>query len=155
HAGLAVPDFPLAHGRLWPATAAESVAGYNTARRDVLEPNPITAAHICVHMTHRLGACVLLGAAVLLFVKTRRTVLSRFGIFWLAVLLVQASLGASVVWTNKAADLATLHVVCGALALVSVSLAAICAWRAAGQGTVDVAARLPADSPTSRAAGTA
>jgi cytochrome c oxidase assembly protein subunit 15 len=85
-------------------------------------------------MAHRLGACVLLGAAVFLIVKTRGSPLARFGILWLTLIVVQAVLGAATVLTNKAADIATLHVVIGALVLVSVSLAAVCATRARSFG---------------------
>ena len=35
HAGLAIPDFPLAYGRLWPAMDAASVARYNQQRLEV------------------------------------------------------------------------------------------------------------------------
>src|SRR5437763_335976 len=35
HAGLAIPDFPAAYRRLWPALDAESVARYNQNRVEV------------------------------------------------------------------------------------------------------------------------
>ena len=36
---------------------------------------------------------------------------------WMAIILAQIGLGAWTVWSNKAADVATLHVVVGALGL--------------------------------------
>jgi hypothetical protein len=35
HAGLAIPDFPLAYGGLWPATDAASIETYNQTRVEV------------------------------------------------------------------------------------------------------------------------
>jgi len=43
--------------------------------------------------------------------------LSRLSLGWLGLILVQATLGALTVLKYKPADIATLHVVCGALAL--------------------------------------
>ena len=50
HAGLAIPDFPLAYGRLWPAMDAASVAYYNQQRMEILAFNPITAFQIGLQM---------------------------------------------------------------------------------------------------------
>src|SRR5882672_9479324 len=41
HAGLAIPDFPLAYGKIWPDTSAEAVAGYNAHRMEMNGENPI------------------------------------------------------------------------------------------------------------------
>ena len=49
HAGLAVPDFPLAYGKVWPATDAASVQFYNAHRMEAAGEQPITAPHIVVH----------------------------------------------------------------------------------------------------------
>ena len=35
HAGLAIWDFPLAHGQLWPSTSSSSVADYNKNRLEL------------------------------------------------------------------------------------------------------------------------
>jgi cytochrome c oxidase assembly protein subunit 15 len=45
------------------------------------------------------------------------------------MILAQASLGAWVIWSNKAADVATAHVVLGALSLVTGTLASIITLR--------------------------
>ena len=39
--------------------------------------------------------------------------------FWTGLILVQALLGAATIWTDKSADIATLHVAFGALGLVT------------------------------------
>ena len=53
---------------------------------------------------------------------------SRFktaGYLWLSLVLTQAALGASTIWSNKAADVATAHVVVGALCLANGTLFSI------------------------------
>ncbi len=61
HAGLAIPDFPLAYGKLWPETSAAAVAHYNQQRIEVEAANPITAFQIDLQMIHRLVAFTILG----------------------------------------------------------------------------------------------
>ena len=63
HAGLAIPDFPTAYGKIWPATDPESVALYNQRRIEVTAANPITAGQIILQMAHRLVAVAILGLA--------------------------------------------------------------------------------------------
>src|SRR5262249_50394048 len=64
HAGLAIPDFPSAYGKWWPATDAESIARYNRDRVEVTALNPITAAQVTLQMTHRaMALCVLVSVA--------------------------------------------------------------------------------------------
>ena len=60
HAGLAISDFPLAHGSLWPDTSAEAVARYNAQRVSINGENPITAFQIELQMAHRIVALVIL-----------------------------------------------------------------------------------------------
>ena len=56
--------------------------------------------------------------------------LKRLSMWWLILLLIQLTLGAWVIWSNKAADIATAHVAVGATMLCfGVSISAIC-WRA-------------------------
>jgi heme a synthase len=127
HAGLAVPDFPLAYGKVWPPTDPGFIAAVNQRRVETRVFNDITAFQIQVHMVHRIGAVVTLlvvGAAA--WVLWRRKLgapgLAKAGWAWFAMILLQAFLGALTVWTNKAADVATAHVVLGAASLVVGSL---------------------------------
>src|SRR2546428_5770727 len=60
HAGLSIPDFPAAYGRLWPALDAGSVARYNQDRVEVNAINPITAFQIVLQMAHRIVALAIL-----------------------------------------------------------------------------------------------
>jgi heme A synthase len=43
--------------------------------------------------------------------------LSRMALAWLGLILTQVLLGAATIWSNKAADIATAHVLVGALSL--------------------------------------
>lgn len=127
HAGLAVPDFPFAHGKIWPATDAVALEKYNQSRLEVREFKPITAGQIHLHMAHRIGALVVFGHVLGCLLKLRRTVgaghlLARLAIGWFALLCMQFGLGIWTVLSNKAADIATLHVLVGAVSLVTGAL---------------------------------
>ncbi|HVY70879.1 MAG TPA: COX15/CtaA family protein [Verrucomicrobiae bacterium] len=145
HAGLAVPDFPLAYGKLWPATDAASLDAINHQRLDSRDFKAITATQIQLHMAHRVGA-VLTSAMVLLTAwQIRRlrglpVAARRLGGWWAGLILAQFTLGVVTVLSNKAADIATAHVLCGALSLLTGSLLAI----------ISLAARTAPVSATSR-----
>ncbi len=124
HAGLAVPDFPLAHGKVWPATDSVSLDAYNRARHDHREFKPITVGQIYLHMAHRIGALVVFGHVLGCLLKLRRAVggahpLARGAVGWFALICVQFGLGIWTVLSTKAADIATLHVLVGAASLVT------------------------------------
>jgi cytochrome c oxidase assembly protein subunit 15 len=121
HAGLAVPDFPLAHGKLWPATDAASIDLYNRLRTDYRDFAPITATHIYVHMAHRILALVIVAHVVMCWARARKgaagTEVARLTNVWVGMILLQAVLGVVTVLKNKPADIATAHVVVGAASL--------------------------------------
>ncbi|HTJ00998.1 MAG TPA: COX15/CtaA family protein [Dongiaceae bacterium] len=134
HAGLAIPDFPLAYGKLWPATDAASVARYNQERIEITAPNAITATQIILQMAHRIMAVIILGAVTLCAWQSRRKLggkhpLARVSTVWLGLILTQVALGAWTIWSNKAADVATAHVVVGALSLVTGAMLTIVGYR--------------------------
>jgi cytochrome c oxidase assembly protein subunit 15 len=151
HAGLAVPDFPLAYGKLWPPTDAAFVERVNEQRVAVQDYKPITAFQIVLHMTHRLVALAILGLVAGAAWRVRReqgrgTWLGQGTLGWLALILVQASLGAATVWSNKAADVATAHVLLGALSLVWGTVMAASGMAA----PVKVLSRVPSASSVAR-----
>ncbi|HEV2393837.1 MAG TPA: COX15/CtaA family protein [Verrucomicrobiae bacterium] len=122
HAGLAIPDFPMAYGKLWPAMDPQSVARYNQQRIEVLAVHLITAFQILLQMLHRLMAALILGLVALCAGLARRRLgtnhpISRLTLAWSALIIVQALLGAATIWSDKAADIATAHVLVGALSL--------------------------------------
>lgn len=134
HAGLAIPDFPLAHGRLWPATDDASIQLYNQRRVDARDFNPITPFQIHLHMAHRLLALAILAAAACGVRRARRAagaipVVGKGALLWLGLMVVQAALGVVTVLKNKPADIATLHVVMGAASLSCGALLSLVAFR--------------------------
>jgi len=145
HAGLAISDFPLAYGKIWPHTSAVAVASYNAHRVSVAEEAPITAFQIELQMAHRVVAlAIFILVAACAWQAWRRLggndSLAKLAFFWLALIFAQVGLGAATIWTNKAADVATAHVMVGALSLVTGAL-----WCLIGFGRSG--ASLPAAQP--------
>ncbi len=126
HAGLAIWDFPLAHGRWWPELSASAVAGYNAQRVEITAAEPVTAFQIVLQMIHRLMALLILAGVGASAWRTRLSGpaggLRSVGHVWLGLILAQIGLGAWTVWSNKAADVTTAHVVVGSLSLVTGAL---------------------------------
>ena len=103
--GLAIPDFPLAYGRLVPELASFGVA---------------------IHFAHRVGAVIVSGLALATAARVFQAHRSdprrvRPAILLLVLVVIQLSLGASIIWTRKAALPTTAHVAVGA-AILAVSL---------------------------------
>jgi len=99
--GLAIPDFPLAFGRIIP---------------------PFDSAKIALHFSHRLGALVV--SALVIWTVTRiikyyrdEKKLFRPALLLICALLTQLTLGAFTVWTQKDVVITTAHVATGALIL--------------------------------------
>jgi cytochrome c oxidase assembly protein subunit 15 len=118
HAGLAIHDFPLAYGQIWPMVNAEQLAAIN-AQRIASGEVPTTIGFIHIQMLHRLMAVVLAGLVIAYAWQARRAAMgvriaSRW---WVALVFVQIALGAWTIWSNKAADVTTAHVAVGALIL--------------------------------------
>jgi cytochrome c oxidase assembly protein subunit 15 len=118
HAGLAIHDFPLAYGQIWPMVNAEQLAAIN-AQRITSGEVPTTIGFIHIQMLHRLMAVVLAGLVIAYAWQARRAAMgvriaSRW---WVALVFVQIALGAWTIWSNKAADVTTAHVAVGALIL--------------------------------------
>lgn len=132
HAGLSIHDFPLAYGKLWPATDPASIARYNEHRMEITAINPVTAFQIQLQMVHRIVAVLILLAVSWCAWKAWRKFpgpLAKISASWLGLILCQATLGAATVLTDKAADIATLHVLVGALSLATGAALSIIALR--------------------------
>ncbi|HUJ75417.1 MAG TPA: COX15/CtaA family protein [bacterium] len=112
NAGLAIPDFPLAFGRLAP---------------------PLDTFAIQIHFFHRLGALVVvvlvLGTGVLALHRHRadRPLMWRAAAM-VAFLVAQVCLGGLVIWTQRGLAITTLHVVNAALLVGSTVLVTVRAW---------------------------
>ena len=105
--GLAIPDFPLALGRIIP---------------------PLESASATVHFAHRVGALlvtVMISWTLIRILSEYRTYIQLLGpiLVMASLLVVQLTLGAFTIWTKKAVMVTTFHVVTGAVILgVSVLL---------------------------------
>jgi cytochrome c oxidase assembly protein subunit 15 len=102
-AGMAIPDFPLAYGRLIP---------------------PILSAGVVVHFFHRLGALTVATLVIWTVARVFREnrnqpSLVRPAALLLALLVVQITLGAFTVWTRLSVLPTTAHVAGGAAVLVT------------------------------------
>ncbi len=111
HAGIAVPDFPLAYGKAWPPMDAAFLLKANSQRLGTEQLNPITAFQIGLQMAHRLVALSLLLLVGCLAWKVRReqgagSLPAKLAAAWLWLNCLQAVLGAATIWSNKAADVA-------------------------------------------------
>lgn len=112
NAGLAIPDFPLAYGRLIP---------------------PLGAFPIAIHFAHRVVALlVTLGAAwaVLWVWRAYRDqrALMRPALAVILLLPLQILLGGAVVWSQRSVPITTLHLVNGALLLGATALLSLRCW---------------------------
>lgn len=113
NAGLVIPDFPLVYGGLIPPAFTPAVA---------------------VHFAHRIGAMVVALAVVVASTSALRSArgrsdFSRPAILMLTLVVIQVTLGASVIWTQRQVHVTSTHVVVGAL-LLGVSLVlTVRSWR--------------------------
>jgi len=100
-AGLAIPDFPLAFGKIIP---------------------PFDSFGIVIHFVHRAGALIVTIFIVWTVVRIFRyyhkeALLLRPALLLSVAILAQLTLGAFTVWTEKNVWITTAHVACGALIL--------------------------------------
>jgi len=128
-AGLAIPDVPLAFGRIVP---------------------PFFSFEIAVHFAHRVGALIVLAlvawvVARVLLRHRERADLKRPALLAAALVVTQILLGAVTVATRLAVLPATAHVVTGALLLASCLAVSIRAGGEADRSEPGLASR-PASS---------
>jgi cytochrome c oxidase assembly protein subunit 15 len=119
HRDLAITDFPTAYGQWIPDTSAPAIAKINAAR-DTIGMSDVSAAQIWLQMAHRFGAVLVAIGVIWFFVSAHREKISPLrglSTAWLIGVLVQLTLGAWTIWSNKAADVATTHVALGATML--------------------------------------
>jgi cytochrome c oxidase assembly protein subunit 15 len=132
HRDLSILDFPLAYGRIIPETSPSMLEKIN-AWRDARALSDITPFQIWLQLGHRFVALLIAAGVIASLFFARRAgenarMLSRFSDLWFLLLACQITLGAWVIWSNKAADIATAHVATGAtmfavgLALSAISL---------------------------------
>jgi cytochrome c oxidase assembly protein subunit 15 len=127
-AGLAIPDFPLAYGRLVP---------------------PLGSTLVAYHFAHRVGAVITSVCLVWLVARILRRhgdvdALRAPAALLIALLALQILLGALTVWSRRAVMPTTLHLLTGASILVTTVVVAL--------RTHHVLAAAPASEPAEAAA---
>ena len=119
HIGLSIPDFPTAYGRWLPDASPPALERINKLR--VAEGEmPTTAIQIWVQMAHRGMAALIFALVAWVFLRARKAAwpVRFWSAVWLAMIVLQAALGAWTIWSRKAADVATAHMALGALCLL-------------------------------------
>ena len=121
-AGLAIPDLPLAYGKVLPPVSAAGLERANeTLTWDAHLPR-VTLGQVWLHFGHRVGALLVTAAAVALVwrvFRTKRRELVVPSIVLCGLLVSQVTLGVLTVLWRKPADVASAHVAVGALVLVT------------------------------------
>src|SRR5213596_2642576 len=123
-ARLAIPDFPLAFGRLVP---------------------PLATPYIAIHFAHRVGAlAVTVAVAVTVGAVLRERAagswLRRPALLAAGLVLVQLTLGALVIWSRRAVLPTTTHLVVGAALLATCLVLALRAGRVAAPRAAEASA---------------
>jgi cytochrome c oxidase assembly protein subunit 15 len=130
HRDLAILDFPIAYGQIIPTVTTGKLAQINEWR-NARALSEVTAFQIWLQMAHRFLALIITAGVIACLFRARAgelrdTPLARFCIMWFLLLACQITLGAWVIWSNKAADIATAHVALGATMLaLGVTISAI------------------------------
>ena len=121
HAGLSITDFPTSYGHLFPLLDDATIAQINQARGAASQPYT-SAALILLQYVHRLWAVLIVAGLTYTAIRLLRSQFSLFfrrcAAVWILLVVVQFCLGAWTVLSNKAADVATAHVLFGALTLM-------------------------------------
>ncbi len=120
HIGLSIPDFPMAYGRVLPDTSPAALEKINEIRERESQM-PTTALQIWIQMAHRFVAVLILGGVFVAFLQAQQLAPRAVRVWttcWLVMIFAQVCLGAWTIWSNKAADIATVHMALGALSLL-------------------------------------
>ncbi len=140
--GLAVPDFPLAYGQLFPSLSQEKLAAYNQqliySDIRLAAEGTITGSQIIIHMLHRVWAIVVAVLVLWYALKIGKISsvdgrLRKFSYLLIGLVLIQFSLGVLTVLSHKAFELATAHVAAGALLLMACALTALHVLKLSGR----------------------
>jgi heme a synthase len=121
-AGLAIPDFPLMFGHVWPTHWDSKIA---------------------IHFSHRVGALVVVLAVLVtahrIWIHHRsRIEFTRPAALITALVAIQIPLGAFTVLSARNVWINSLHVVCGALILATSLVLALRSWRSTFVNTVQL-----------------
>ncbi|TAK59579.1 MAG: hypothetical protein EPO24_07565 [Bacteroidetes bacterium] len=157
HAGLAVPDFPFAYGQWFPALSPEAIAGYNRHLEAIglriFADDLVTSYQIVIHMLHRMWAFITAGLVIWTANRLRKFApqskrLSILSLALFILIVIQLTLGAFTVLTQKAVDITTAHVATGASLLIISVITSLHTVKLFGLAPKPVAVRLSAKEVT-------
>ncbi|MBI4042146.1 MAG: COX15/CtaA family protein [Deltaproteobacteria bacterium] len=129
-AGLAVPDFPLVYGKLFPADLDTFYQGDT--------PFPVSFEtfrfRIYLHYAHRCWALIVMALIWMTSLRMvrhlrREPLLFFSALFMMTAVVAQILLGALVVWTKKYPLITTSHVVVGAMLLAGSLIVTLFSFR--------------------------
>ena len=88
--------------------------------RDAQALSDVTAGQIWLQLIHRFMAAIIGLTIVAFWLIVRREknaapFLAKLANLWFGLVILQITLGAWTIWSNKAADIATAHVAVGAM----------------------------------------
>jgi len=141
HAGLAIPDLPLALGKVIPPTQQDEVtaAWFKAVGGDWVnwqsnEDHPFdgpTVSQVWLAYGHRVGAVAVSIVVIMLIITALRRHSGLFApaIILAVLLLSQVTLGVLTVLLKKPADIASYHVAVGALVLATTFVLAVRSMR--------------------------
>ena len=123
-AGLAIPDLPLAYGKLLPPMNQSQLDAANWYRVRQLNLDAVSLPQIWLHFAHRIGALLVTIAVLWLALRVithyhDQPKLRKPAVALLVLLAAQVTLGVLTVLLRKPADIASAHVAVGALVLVT------------------------------------
>lgn len=126
-AGLAIPTLPLAYGQWLPPLDGTELERANKIRAWDLQMDPVSLGQVWLNYAHRAGAIVVtLAVGLLVAYAIRRHRRDKTVMGWTialtALVVTQVILGILTVYMQKPADVATSHVACGALVLLTATL---------------------------------
>jgi heme a synthase len=129
HRDLAILDFPAAYGRVIPDVSTERLTAINQWR-EARALSEVTAGQIWLQMAHRVMALFIAAGVMTCWFSQRRgpQPLRTLSSVWVLLILCQVTLGAWVIWSDKAADIATAHVAVGATMLAVGISSATLGW---------------------------
>jgi cytochrome c oxidase assembly protein subunit 15 len=133
--GLAIPDFPTMAGSFLPTFNQQMLTWINAWRFDH-HLDPVTLSQVVIHLSHRLGALLVLVFSFFLTATTRKAADKKFfygAVFINFLVLTQAGLGIFTLWSERQLYITSLHVLTGAALL---GLCVLTALRAAPLGFV-------------------
>lgn len=131
HRDLAILDFPAAYGQFIPSMTTAKLAKINEWR-NARALSEVTPFQVWLQMAHRFLALVIAAGVIASLLRARaaelrETPLAQLSTAWFLLLACQVTLGAWVIWSNKAADIATAHVAVGATMLaLGIAISTIC-----------------------------